>query len=320
MPDAMPCPHCVKEGAEKPRPIKVRGMCQAHYTRKRRSGELPRVYAPRGEGGTCGWSHCEDPVTAKGLCKKHYYLKNGRGLVDDGTPTPVPARRLYGPTCRFDGCGGAVHGDGYCGAHYWQSRNKDQLTPIRERSTPGGQCQATECDKTAVHLGLCYSHYDRKRVGDPDWDRPVKDKAPDGAGHLASDGYRMVRDPASGRVRGEHCVIMERVLGRPLFKHENVHHLNGQRADNTVNGPLRVVGHELRSGNLALWSKCQPPGQRVPDKMDFAAELFRTYGGLSGYADVLRGLLALHGSEEEKVQYRGFLAYTNSELNLDDPA
>lgn len=58
---------------------------------------------------------------------------------------------------------------------------------------------------------------------------------------------------------------MEEMIGRPLLKHENVHHKNGMRDDN-------------RPENLELWSKAQPPGQRVEDKIQWAIELLSAYG------------------------------------------
>lgn len=70
--------------------------------------------------------------------------------------------------------------------------------------------------------------------------------------------------PGRGTV-GEHTLVMERKLGRRLQpNHETIHHKNGDRADN-------------REDNLELWSRWQPAGQRIEDKVAWAIELLTLY-------------------------------------------
>ena len=45
---------------------------------------------------------------------------------------------------------------------------------------------------------------------------------------------------ATGRYRPEHCLIAERVLGRRLARSEEVHHIDGNRANN-ANANLMIL-------------------------------------------------------------------------------
>jgi hypothetical protein len=109
----------------------------------------------------------------------------------------------------------------------------------------------------------------RTRFGIPQ-DSPFK-KRKNGEGSIDSSGYKTITKRGhpnqmdeKGRIR-EHIFIITEHLGRPLFKGESVHHKNGDRLDNRIE-------------NLELWSKGQPPGQRVEDKIEWYIEFLKQYG------------------------------------------
>lgn len=89
----------------------------------------------------------------------------------------------------------------------------------------------------------------------------------------ARDGY--VREWTGTEWIAQHRLrIMERE-GRDLVKGENVHHINGERADNRIE-------------NLELWFRPQPAGQRVAQLIEYMIE---------AHSDELRTRLALESLE-----------------------
>ena len=120
--------------------------------------------------------------------------------------------------------------------------------------------------------GFCAAHYGQSRSGKPlhaikrDFIRP-DDPGTWGRYDSHHSGYVFLKTKVDGKIlrKAEHRHVMEEHLGRPLKKHENVHHRNGVREDNRIE-------------NLELWSKSQPYGQRVEDKLKWAREIIDLYG------------------------------------------
>jgi hypothetical protein len=253
---------CTVDGCE--RKVLAKGFCATHYARNAKYGDPlggPRfIQSPNAARG-CSVAGCDGAHLARGLCSKHYQVARNSGAIK-----VVPQKVVNDGVCNVDGCGRPCYGCGYCQKHYSKFKKYGDPLASAPKKT-GGQCSTPGCPGVVRAKGLCFNCYTRvKKRGSVEYSaKHLKrfEKIVDDA------GYVLVPDPAHPNARKnkrvpEHRLVMSQFLGRPLRENENVHHKNGDRADNHIE-------------NLELWTTAQPSGKRPLDLMAFARAILKTY-------------------------------------------
>lgn len=155
----------------------------------------------------------------------------------------------------------------WCDMHYrrwYRTGSTDLPTKIEQI------CDVEDCERPKEKRQWCGLHYQRWRLhGDVNYTSRAA-PSPDGK-YITTNGYIRLtgysdhpNSDKSGRIH-EHVLVMEEKLGRYLLPGENVHHKNGNRADNTPD-------------NLELWVVSQPAGQRPADLLEWAYLIIQRYG------------------------------------------
>lgn len=174
--------------------------------------------------------------------------------------------------CSVEGCAKLVKGNGLCHTHNARrAKGQDLNAPLRNAPK---KCGVEGCKRPFSAKGFCLSHYGQAHNG-RNVTNEIRSKATPGSGWEGKYGYRY--GSFGGKRKLVHRHLMEESLGRPLEKHETVHHKNGSRADNRLKKGHELGGCPSSCCNLELWSSFQPRGQRVTDKIDYALQILRTY-------------------------------------------
>ena len=166
--------------------------------------------------------------------------------------------------CQIKNCEKPYLARGLCQKHYgrWFRHGDPSVKKVKQRRPPCAVVvNGKPCGKPHNAKGFCSNHYASHKVwGDPLGKRPAPKKPKK---------YKRIFKPGHPNAIGkgnidEHRWVMSEFLDRALLPHENVHHKNGNTLDNRIE-------------NLELWSRAQPSGQRVKDKVNYAIEILSLY-------------------------------------------
>lgn len=143
------------------------------------------------------------------------------------------------------------------------------MTAVKNKTGPKpmvrNECLVAGCESIADHpvSGLCEIHYRRlRRTGTT----TVKRRS-SGSGTITKYGYIAVGGSKGAKAQ-EHTIIVESVLGKPLPEGAEIHHVNGDKSDNTKSNlvvcPSRAYHKMLHQREASLHACGNPNYRKCP--------------------------------------------------------
>jgi hypothetical protein len=125
----------------------------------------------------------------------------------------------------MEGCAKPYHAKGYCSMHLHRLQ-RGRLNTTNPHFPDPEYCIAGNCDAPVKAKGYCDRHYMQWRKGrlgntKPYRTGPWKDK---------KTGY--MKETSNKKIHQQHRLIAERILGRPLPRGAQIHHVDENRANN----------------------------------------------------------------------------------------
>jgi len=243
------------------KPAHCKDLCRLHYERQRTGVPLNAPIKITNKDRLCLNKACPKDAKSKGYCwsclgKIEKY--NDPNYEQESNKFCYVCEKEYEKIIK-----------GLCSAHYSRLRSGKNLYAAIKLNNAGKKCKVEDCDKNAYARLHCTNHYQKLLRWGESLTPPEKiiQKRKTENGYIVWFDRESIHASKAGVVY-EHRSVMGEKIGRPLMEHETVHHKNGVRDDNRIE-------------NLELWSKSQPYGQRVKDKIKWAQEILDTYQDLS---------------------------------------